>query len=537
MSLSLCSDTAGATVVNTFNLPALAVLSTWHNITVDLNTNLGSSIQSVALYVNTDNGAQTFLISNIIACKAKSSADSLTLTSLIGKNTSNESWCPIQSIVGTRVIIDGRVSTTPIVTTQGSFPKGYYGTTETVNTFKLEPIRTPLQSAAANIVHAMNRGFSNFTPALYIEGGYDRTNMSTQSGISFYDGGNGLGYGLNSAGRACVNYNKFGFVRYDRVFMQNVNWSTVKNFHVLGCTNNFNLPTACQNNKFVNVFCLYNNIGMGFDFGFNKNKFTNCYFSNNNLRGMDLNTTAVNVWNNCYWNNNGSNGMLNAGGTADNIWNNCSFINNQGEAYRTQCISCNDTFNNCVTSGNTLPAGNSMFSFGGSIYLNNCTINESNEFGFYGHSDGRIYSQNHDNTSGNHYLFIDYGIIRPQTSVRYSNTGFAWSLSSTNDLRKESYPLGFAIGQVAVSANSLVTVRAWMRRTNTGLTFRLRVKGGQIAGVTNDVISYITAAADTWEQVSVSFTPTEAGVVEILAECWGGTTFTGYIDDLNITQV
>ncbi len=76
-----------------------------------------------------------------------------------------------------------------------------------------------------------------------------------------------------------------------------------------------------------------------------------------------------------------------------------------------------------------------------------------------------------------------------------------------------------------------------MRRTNTGLTFRLRVKGGQIAGVSSDVTSNMSAAADTWEQVSLSFTPTEAGVVEILAECWGGSTYTGYIDELSIIQI
>jgi hypothetical protein len=537
LSLVLCSDSAGATAVNTFNLPSLAALNVWTNITIDLNTNLGSSIQSIGFYVNTDNGAQAFSLSNIIACKAKSSADSLTLTSLLGKNTANESWQPIQSINGTRVIIDGRVSTTSVTPTVGNFPKGYYGTSETVNTFKLEPIRTPLQSAAANIVHNINRGFSSFTPAVFIEGGYDRTNMSTQSGISFFDGGNGLGYGLNSAGRACVNYNKLGFVRYDRLFFQNVSFNTFKNFHVIACTNNFNLPTASQNNKFVNVFCLYNNIGIAYDFGFNINKFTNCYFNSNNLRGMDLTTANVNVWNNCYWNNNGSNGMLNAGGGANNTWNNCSFINNQSEAYRTQATSSNDIFNNCITSGNALPAGNGIFSFGGTIYLNNSTMHESVEVGFYTNGDGRVYSQNHDNTSGNHYLFADLGIIRPQTSVRYSNSGFAWSLSPTSDFRRESYPLGFPIGQVAVSANSLVTIRAWMRRTSAGLTFRLRVKGGQIAGVANDVISYMTATADTWEQVSLSFTPTEAGVVEILAECWGGATFTGYVDDLTIIQI
>lgn len=537
ISFALCSDTAGATPVNTFNFPAIPALNTWNNITIDLGTNLGSGIQSIGFYVNTDNGAQNFIFSNIIACKARSSADSLTLTSLIGKNTANECWCPIQSINGTRVIIDGRVATSPILSTQGNFPKGYYGTTETVTTYKVEPIRTPMQASAANTVHVVNDSSSHFTPAIFFEGGWDRTNMSVQSGYTFYDGGNGLGYGLYSTSKSCINFNRFGFTRYDRLFIQNTYFSTYKNIYVIGCSNHFNLPTACQFNKLVNVFSCYNYLGMAVDFGFNNNKFTNCYFMSNNLRGTDLSTAAMNIWNNCYWYNNGANGLLSNAGTSTNTWNNCVFINNQQEAYRTQGISTNDLFNNCVTSGNTLPAGNSMYSFGGSIYLNNCIINETNEFGFYGASDGRIYSQNHDNTSGNYYLFVDYGLIRPQTSVRYSNSGYAWSISPTSDYRKESYPLSLPIAKVAVSANGLVTVKAWMRRTYFGLTFRLTVKGGQIAGVPNDVMSYMTAGADTWEQVSLSFTPTESGVVEILAECWGGSTFTGYIDDISITQV
>jgi hypothetical protein len=47
----------------------------------------------------------------------------------------------------------------------------------------------------------------------------------------------------------------------------------------------------------------------------------------------------------------------------------------------------------------------------------------------------------------------------------------------------------------------------------------------------------MTGAADTWEQVILNFTPSTAGVVEILAECYGGTTLTGYVDDITITQV
>ena len=75
-----------------------------------------------------------------------------------------------------------------------------------------------------------------------------------------------------------------------------------------------------------------------------------------------------------------------------------------------------------------------------------------------------------------------------------------------------------------------------MRRDNTGLSMRLMCKGGQLAGIANDVSSAMTAAADTWEEVTITFTPTVAGVVEILAEAWGGTTYSGWVDDMTISQ-
>ena len=45
----------------------------------------------------------------------------------------------------------------------------------------------------------------------------------------------------------------------------------------------------------------------------------------------------------------------------------------------------------------------------------------------------------------------------------------------------------------------------------------------------------MTAAADTWEEVSLTFTPTANGVVKIQAYCYGGA-YTGYVDDLTIAQ-
>jgi hypothetical protein len=535
LQLRLCSDNAGVTAVNTFNIPALGTLNNWHVFTVDLGTNLGSSIQSVALYRSNNFGAQTLLLSNIIACKASSSADSLSLTSLIGKNTTNESWYPIQSIVGTRVIIDGRLFTSPVSAASTAFTKGYYGTSETITTYKRETIKTPPQSAAGNGVHIINDSASHFTPCITVEGGYDRTNMSSQTGITFFDGQNGFGYGISSPSRASWSFKKLGFTRYDRVYVQNTSFTCFKDFYVIGCSNQFDLPTATSLCKLENVFCNNNLIGLNADFGFYLHKFTNCYFLNNNSRGVNLSTFNNITWNNCYFNNNGGNGILNTGGGGNNTWNNCSFNNNQGEAYRSQGTSYNDVFNNCSTSN--ISIYNAFYSFGGSIYLNNCLVSESSEFGFYTFTDGQIYCSNHDNAANNWFIYGFGGLIRPQTSVRYTNSGYAWALSPTSDYRRDNYPLGFPVAKVAVSANSLVTIKAQMRRTSAGLTFRLRLKGGQIAGVTNDVISYMSAAADTWQQVSLSFTPTEAGVVELLAECWGGSTYTGYIDDLTIIQI
>ena len=37
-----------------------------------------------------------------------------------------------------------------------------------------------------------------------------------------------------------------------------------------------------------------------------------------------------------------------------------------------------------------------------------------------------------------------------------------------------------------------------------------------------------------WQQLSVSFTPTGDGIVEVTAEAWGGTTYNVWVDDPTI---
>jgi hypothetical protein len=107
----------------------------------------------------------------------------------------------------------------------------------------------------------------------------------------------------------------------------------------------------------------------------------------------------------------------------------------------------------------------------------------------------------------------------------------------TSSTATATSPLLLKLGTVVCAASSAVTVTARMQRSNTGLKMRLICPGGQITGVSNSVFSDMTAAANTWEMVSITFTPTKAGAVDIYAHAFGGSTFSGYVCNLTATQV
>jgi hypothetical protein len=111
----------------------------------------------------------------------------------------------------------------------------------------------------------------------------------------------------------------------------------------------------------------------------------------------------------------------------------------------------------------------------------------------------------------------------------------SWKLSPTSTNRSSAYPLPLKVATGATPANTPITCKVWFRRDNTGLTARLVCKGGQLTGVDSDVISTMTAAENTWEQLSVTVTPTQKGVLEFYAECWGGTTYNLWVDDASFS--
>jgi hypothetical protein len=516
VDLRLCSDAAGVTAVNTISIPALGALARWMPVTVDLGTALGSSIQSIALYVNTDNGAQTFLLNNIIACKASSAADSLTLTSLIGKNTTGETFWGIQSINGTRVMLDADTNARPIDTTV----RGYYGTSETVTTWKRETIKLGPAAATTTLVQTIQEGGSAGNPITY-SAGWDRAAMSTQNLETWLDGQNGNGVLLHNT-FSFINYSKFAFVRahrgYNSTTGRSCNLDTVAANNCSTSANNGALSFASTSFYTVSIGHCVANLASGISTSacaaFNiLVEHATASNGDDAIRSLNSNTIAVKKGSGL--------GLL---------------ANNSGsglEVERVSNVQIKDmTF---VDNGqDSISAAN----FYQDIYLKNCLLLDATEvtgtLAFA--ANGTVYSQDHDQTVGNHKIFIPGGLISSATDERKTASGISWKIQPTSADRTADIPIVLSLAKVACAANSLVTIKAWMRRTNTGLTMRLVCKGGQIAGVASDVVDSMTAAADTWAEQTITFTPTEVGVVEITAEAYGGTTFSGWVDDMTISQ-
>jgi hypothetical protein len=536
--VALCTDTIGDTVAHQCNIPALGANGPWVPITVNLGTNLNAAIRSVALYVATDLGAQGFQIDNIVACKAASSADSVTLQSLVSKSdgTGDEAWYAIQSLNNDVIML----ANANVETSQSANIRGYNGTTETVTTYKRETTKTtPTNAANADISILTDSGTSG--NLITYSGGWNRTDMSTQTGQTWLDGQNGLGRGLTTtSARQFVSINRLNFCRY-----------------------NFGITTGLSSFSSVNInstYCTANTSdGVFFAQGSDNITLVSVWANNNGAAGVGLSAAGSSITELKLAANNATNGLsfLNgryqtvgsviggnngvSGSNADIFFttcNNCTV----GTATLTNGISSSgigavNSFNCSVDGGSTTGHSQGVSSFAISeLYLNNFTINEATEVSSSGVT-GLVYANRLDNTDNNSWVFQSgIGTVNQQTAVVDSPATTSWRMRPTGT-SSALIPVFLKLGTVVCAASSAVTVTARMQRSNTGLTMRLICPGGQITGVSTSVSSDMTAVANTWETVSITFTPTKAGAVDIYAHAFGGTTFSGYVSNLTATQV
>lgn len=599
ISLRLCSDTTGDVTVNTISVPRIKTTAFWQAYTVDLGTALGSSIQSIALYIDVDNAAQTFLLNNIFAAKASSAADSLSLTSLIGTGNAGDPWLPIQSITGTTVVYDHfRNSNQPTGTALQDIAPAYGA----VTAFKREPINLPSAfvntSTTGCLWGTINDSGTAGSPITF-SGGWNRTDMSTQTGDTYISNVNGQGGVISIAALAYVTVDKINLCNgnynllmtsanaaFINITMKDSTNASSYTAYTYGSDSSFSIDnlTCSQTALYITTTPMYNvNINIGNMFGAYTQGFTISGSSNaaqyinctiNNMRYLArsaspstpffIASASDSIFNFNSMSDVYASTMLNIASSSTSITNVVININgtfsalNSGGSIITNTGSNNLRiyFNNGalpVKTGAQLYSGvgNATNAFiynatnngagsvtGGSVTLVNSPYSASMSVG----RGGKVIYANVAGVTTDQriYLYGTVGTILTDSTIRHSLTGISWKMTCINAATVASaatatFPITLPVAKVACNANALVTAKVWVYRTSTSLTTNFVCKGSQIAGVATDVSTTASAAINTWEELTITFTPTQQGVVELQVDCYG-VAASVYVDDFSVSQ-
>lgn len=518
LEINLCSNADGTGDVDTFAIPAIPLSGQWVPLTIARTGggNLGSAIKSI----NISNGSNTteytaskyVYFDNIIAC----TTNGLNLQSLISKNANEQSstasanasegWYGIQSINGTTVLLDNGAATL------ANAGRGYSTTgtsPETVNTYKRETIKTTMKSGAADIVQEiMDSG--TYGNNIQFQGGYD-TGTGEQTGETFFDGLNGTGYGIYSSGKSFFTTAHIGTFRY------------YEGTKLASNSNNNNISIPDSNN----------NRTRGVAFQGHNNTITIINANNNTTQGVYFSSSANNTIDNIInANNNITYGInLATDNCSENLFKNITNINNNG----SYGIYPGDNPNLRILAlqsavGNA--TGNIDVSYG-YTYINNGSL-AADPTNYINFSNPKVFVNNL-NATGYSKIYTDGGNIISQASTLSNGSGTEWKFTTeTNTNRQLNYPLKLTIAKIAVVADKEVTVTCYFKKghaTNIGARLVFPAQLGEVE-------HYATCPDDTNENnLSIAFTPTEAGVIEI--EAWAyyiAGHSTVIVDAMAITQ-
>lgn len=580
LSLRLCSDVAGVTTVNTIVIPALPVANVWVPVYVDTAGALGASIQSIALYADSDPGTPTVLLDNISVVKA-AGADNLNLTSLISKNTAGEFWWAIRSINGTAVVLDNAPGSG-----SASTPKGYVGTTEAVTTHKRETIKVVMSGSAAQPVQDSGTAGNLITFSC----GWNRTDMSTQTGYTYMDGQGGVGIGWEFSVHSFVHVDRWFSVRYGTGLVCTTPDNSYGEVGSIACSSiGISVGTAGTRLN-TNLISVIQGTAVGlalagaaftcneaYVYGFGETSSTGANVSGRAIRinilkikniGGSCLGVAVNPTNNLTINeldcSNGVNGITQSTAMSDVLIKTLTLTSLTGNAF--SCAGGIDfrigalTITNCgvgfwmsplftntsVVIGSLTTSGNTSAllatPFTGEVRIAASSFAEATPLAFTGsdYTSGRFVFQHYNGTPNDHRTY--YGSLANGATVfadsttRHVENGLSWKFTVNNaTFVNVDFPVPFPVARIAVKAATTYMAAIWTQRTHTGAVGTFRCRGGQLAGIPNDVTASSGAAIDTWEQLVITFTPSIDGVLDLDFSMYGPASEDVYIHDFTVS--
>jgi hypothetical protein len=140
-----------------------------------------------------------------------------------------------------------------------------------------------------------------------------------------------------------------------------------------------------------------------------------------------------------------------------------------------------------------------------------------------------------DDPDDNRFYF-DKGSMVTQTATRHTAEGTALKFTvRTGVTIVEQYPKRIPLGIYYVPSGAS-TISLWVRKDDASCGLKAIIPAYQIQEATpTDKEDSMSVGADEWEQLSLSLTTLEAGVVELYADVWGAAGKSIFIDDIEIS--
>ena len=499
--IDLCSDTAGATPVHSFTIDTAFAVNTYKPLTFKNGAALSSSIQSIAITALLDPGTNNVQIDNFFAC------NDLHLNALIGTSSSATGmiWYPIRSINGTTVIIEQEQNNLQGTNTS----RGWHDTTTTTTAYVRDTIRLTAQQT-------INEAGSTGNNIIY-SGGWDRTNMSTQDGVTF------VASDRNVMGTQTIHTNNLTRLTIEKmaVLWGSIPFSAAGQYlKFLNC-GHYGTSSALTvtGDAYVENHAAISTNSVGISATTAKLQSPVSYSNVNN----GIATAGYCIVNDAISSNNATVGFVNTGFCVaqdivcrDNLQGG---VNNAGGM----------ELNGLTTSGNANGVTNS-----GLLRLNNASISEATPFSNSA-MVASIRASRYSTFVGYQFANANAVVDDVTTPVHGTATRSYRHVPTTNTFSE--VPFVQPLQPFAVKGGTLVTFKIWVRRTTLNVAARVRVKGYITPGIDSDITATITAAVNTWEELTITFTPFSAGVVQIDLESYSANgSGTVYFSDPSISQ-
>jgi hypothetical protein len=205
-----------------------------------------------------------------------------------------------------------------------------------------------------------------------------------------------------------------------------------------------------------------------------------------------------------------------------------NFNGNPGNEYI--CVDDVVTINN--------QSGGIFVNIGVNALLRNADLREASDIFFVSNgNDGLLSVESLGKIAGNDTLRHQYGRMTRQTAV-VDTQASSWRVQVTSSNAVARGPLRLPLAKLDLTCGQTTTIAMRMRRDNTGLSMGLSYMPSEgLPGFTTEQRALMTAAANTWETVTLSLSPTGSGtqIVSLDLIAWGGTTFNGYVESITVT--